>query len=683
MALIHPVPVQMSVGNPPSAPEAMRSDEWINLHADLCGKFEESEDACRDNRIKAERDVDYFDDKQLTSDEVRELKKRGQPPIIKNRIKRKIQYLVGLEQNKRTDPRAMPRTPKHEQDANSCTDALRFVVQSNRYDQTRSRCWWDIVAPGWGGVEVTVERRSDHANPRVVIKRTPWDRMFWDPHSSEIDFSDAGYLGVVLWMDKDEAVRRYGPQAAQVFDETLSKGVAGSFEDKPVNYTWYSRDKRGNWRVRVVQMYYVDKEGIWQFCEFTKGGYLNHGPSPWLDDEGKPEHPYSWRCAYIDRDNQRYGEIRGMIDTQDAINKRSSKLMHLGNSRQTFGTETAMSSQSERDMRTQLTKPDGHVRLAPGSEFGKDFGIIPTGDMAQITSELLQFDLAESDLQGPNASMQGKGPAGQSGRAILANQQGGALESSPLFDQLQDMDHEAYRKVWRRIRQFWTAEDWVRVTDDENSLRWVGLNVQPQMPMGMGMMPPTLDNATGMPVQPPMAMPPPGATQQIMQTPLSQVDVDIIIDDAPHVGTIQQEEFIALADLASKGFPIPPKVIIKASSLRAKGELLADMAKAEQAQANQPNPEQQRMQAELQLEQAKAQAQMQLKQQELQAKQAEKMVELQMKREEQEQQLAFEARKHAQDLLFERQKFDLEQAARAQAARDAHQNSQREAATAH
>ena len=52
------------------------------------------------------------------------------------------------------------------------------------------------------------------------------------------------------------------------------------------------------------------------------------------------------------------------------------------------------------------------------------------------------------------------------GQAILANQQGGSIEAQPVYDTLHEMDLQLYRKVWNRIRQFWTAEQWVRVTDE-------------------------------------------------------------------------------------------------------------------------------------------------------------------------------------------------------------------------
>jgi hypothetical protein len=151
----------------------------------------------------------------------------------------------------------------------------------------------------------------------------------------------------------------------KVFDETVSFGRSGmTFDDKPRTTTWVARNKR--WRVRVVQLYFKHL-GTDQVCfaEFTKGGLLNYGPSPWIDEFGQPEDPYAWGSANVDRDNNRYGEIRDLIDLQDGINHRTSKFQHLISTRQTFRTETALGSQSPLEMRRQLARADGEVVLAP------------------------------------------------------------------------------------------------------------------------------------------------------------------------------------------------------------------------------------------------------------------------------------------------------------------------------
>lgn len=638
-----------------------------DLLARLISMFETSEDASRKSRSKAERDVDYYDGKQLTVTEFNTIKKRGQAPHVDNRVKRKIRYLEGLEQQQRTDPRALPRTPQHEEDATAVTDCLRYVTESNNWNQLRSRVWKDLLCWGWSGYEIVLEENPTRSNPKIIIRRCQADRMFWDPFSEAEDFEDARYLGLCVWGDKDEFIARYGGDARKVFDETVAMGdVGNTYDDKPKHTTWVSYDKR--YRVRIIQIYYRTNEGQWHFCEFTRGGFLAGGVSPWVDEYGAPEHPYSWGSANVDRDNNRYGEIRDMIDPQDAINKRQSKFLHLMSVRQTFGNELAMGSMTVRQLREQAARPDGHFSLGSNVEFNKHFGIVPTSDMAEGQFTLLQQAIAEMDLQGPNAAMQGKDPRNQSGRAILAQQQGGALEANPTFDTLRHMDNECYKKCWRRIRQGWKAEDYIRVTDDERNIKWISINT-PKMDRVTG--PdgnPMLDPSTGRAMTRPMINPQTG--QPVMQNEMSNLDVDIIMDEAPHVGTIQQEELQMLVEMAKAGLPIPPKTIIKNTQLRSKYDILKDIEVAEQKAAQQPSPEMQKAQADAQAKQAELQGKLAMQQQQAQLQQAEMEAELQMqmiesqqqmemKRQQHEQELSFEWAKHQQSMQMEREKMQL------------------------
>lgn len=583
--------------------------DYHKYHAELIDKFMAAEETGDRARRKAERDIDYYDGKQWTEAEVKALKKRGQPAISFNMIRQKVDFLQGLERTQRTVPNALPRTPQHEDDAHAASDALKYVCDLNRYDEVRSRVWRDILTAGWGGVEVAVEegKRSKtdlmsstamtQADYDVVIRRCQWDRMFWDPYSSEEDFSDAGYLGMVLWMDREEAVRRYGIEAAQVFDETVSSASIGNtFDDKPYS-VWVNLGKRR--RVRVVQMYFIGQDGQWDFCEFTKGGILNAGPSPWETEDGEREHPYSWRSAYTDRDNNRYGVIRDLIDPQDEVNKRRSKALHHFTARQTFGNQRALGEMTERDMRTQMAKPDGHIPLTGEAKFGQDFGVIPNNDQASGHFELLQQAQGIFEVMGPNASMMGKKDGNESGRAILAQQQGGAVQMGTLTETLREMDLEAYRKAWRRIRQFWTGQTWVRVTDDEANTKFVALNepvmepvMQPAFDPNTGAYgpQPVMDPMTGEPMMQPVMDPATG--EPIMRHAVSELDVDISIGDAPDMGTLQAEEFTKLVELAQVGVIFPPKVYLAASNIRNKSDLIRMMDEASQ-QGAEPDPMQQ------------------------------------------------------------------------------------------
>lgn len=537
------------------------------FHSWLISMFDDAEEASQKSRQKAERDIDYYDGKQWTAEEVRQLKKRGQPAISQNLIRNKIDYLQGLERQQRTKPRALPRTPVHEQDSEGATDALRYVCEDQRYDESKSRVWADMLKAGWGGVEVSVSlRKSSLADSTaltqpdydVVLSRCAWDRMFWDPYSAEDDFVDASYLGLIDWMDREKAVRTYGEEAAKVFDETVNAARVGdTYDDKPKYNVWATAGQRQ--RIRVIQMWYIDDDGEWSFCEFTKGGILRDGHSPFKDEDGKREHPHCWRSSYVDRDNNRYGAIRDLIDPQDEINKRRSKALHHFTSRQTFGNQTYDATAQEN--KGQLHKPDGHVTLQGPAEFGKDFGVIPTTDQAQGHMELLMNAMQVFEIMGPNAAMMGKQEGRQSGRAILAQQQGGQTQMGILTDALRQLDLDVYRKIWNRIRQFWTGERWIRVTDDERNMKWVGLNPAQQYQLE------GVENAS------------------VMQGNLAELDIDIILDDAPAVGALMDEQFALLVELKQmdRNGEIPFKALIaSAPNLRSKAELLKAIGEREQ-----------------------------------------------------------------------------------------------------
>src|SRR5262245_15518927 len=104
-----------------------KADDDLLDVGDLVRLFEESEDSSYDARKQAERDRDYFDHKQWTDSEVATLEKRGQPVVTANRIAPKINFLIGLEKDQRIDPRVLPRTPAHEQDADAARHAQKYA----------------------------------------------------------------------------------------------------------------------------------------------------------------------------------------------------------------------------------------------------------------------------------------------------------------------------------------------------------------------------------------------------------------------------------------------------------------------------------------------------------------------------------------------------------------------------
>ena len=550
--------------------------------ADLVAKFEEAEEATREARPESERARDYYDGRQLTSEQIAALKKRKQPIVIENLIRPKVDYLCGLERQTRTDPKAFPRTANHDDDANAVTDALRYVADDTDLDIKRSGVFQNMLIEGFGGVEIGARQVKGGIDPTVTL--FDWDRLFVDPHSCKPDFSDANYMGFVTWMDLAKAKRKW-PDSEKVLEATMSQVTSGdvgdTYADRPKWQQWADPKRR---RVRVVTIY-DQSSGEWQRGVFTLSGVLEElEASPYLDEEGQPDNAMILQGAYVDRDNDRYGMVRDFMTLQDEVNKRRSKFLHLSNSRQV--RVSAASGMTPDEARKELTRPDGVVIGEQG-----EVEIIGTGDMAAGHFNLLGEAKAAIKDVGPNATMAGKGSESQSGRAIMAMQQGGMTEVAPLLDGLRHFNIRVYRAIWNRIRQFWTEERWVRVTDEESNVRFVGLNTTKgklaAIKIRDAMKEGKIDQQQAQMMGQQIMMDP---SMQQPANSIAEVDVDIQIDEQMDAPTLQMEQFEQLANLAPMAPPqyLPTmfEMLIEASALRNKDKLRKVMEEAKQQPAD-------------------------------------------------------------------------------------------------
>jgi len=155
-------------------------------------------------------------------------------------------------------------------------------------------------------------------------------------------------------------------------------------------------------------------------------------------------------------------------------------------------------------------------------------------------------------------------------------------ELSPVFERQRDWKLRVYRAVWARIRQAWTGERWIAITDDPKAVQFIPVN-QYQMVM---------DPQTGQP-------------RISSQNVVAQIDVDIILDEGPDTIVMREELMQTLANLGEAAVGPLGKVMIELSNAPNKEQLLQMME-----QASAPPPEVVQMQARLAaLEQAQQAAQ--------------------------------------------------------------------------
>lgn len=534
-------------------------------------------------RALAEKCRDYKNGEQLSEEERKALKKRKQPPVIDNKIQDKYDTLIGIEQQTRTDPKAYPRSPKHEDDADAATDALRYVKDDNAFTEITTAAFDNLVVEGLCAGEVIIEPRKGK-HPRVRMNRIRWDRAYYDPHSLELDYSDSRYKGFFTWMDLEEA--KAMPQwkgKGDILDKCFSgESVSndGTHDDKP-RFSMISNKRK---RVQVFTTYYL-KSDYWMRAVWCLGGYLE-GPdkSNYKDEDGNPDCCIEFQAVYKDRDGNPFGAVKRWIDLQDAHNKRHSKMLHLLNTKQIHAEKGAFDDINK--ARAELHKPDGVIEYTQGMKSE----VVTNLDMAQGQFQLLQYTDAQLSATGPNAALMGQ-TGDISGRAKQLDQQGGMLMTAPLANALRSWKTRMYRGAWNRIRQYWTAPMWIRVTDNEDSVRFAGLN----QPTTVGEL--QAKRLAKQQLQPEQKMAmvqqiaaDPEATGRTIENNVAEMDVDIIIDEAPDTVIVQSEEFDKLVRLAESGaVKIPPKALIAASQLRAqtKKQVMDELSGANDPQAQQ------------------------------------------------------------------------------------------------
>lgn len=627
--------------------------------------WQEAVDTYAPARAQHIRDEEYYDGDvagdgygHWTRKQLQTLLNRNQPPVTRNFICRKVNGISGVEQRTRSEPRALPRTPKDQKAAEIATDCLRFIKEKTRWSNIKSEKVLEAVKIGFAAVEI------GGAEDHVPVTPIQWKEFFFDPRSRAFDFSDARYLGVAKWLDMDVAKATYaGPEISQpqlppqppippqplepqlqmqwaqmaqqalmmwqaqvqqiqqayeaevarrqkiidVLESTASGDGSDtinadiSFEDRPSGI-WADSRRR---RVFVVDMWHADPKHGWYRCVFTGGGKLFTQPSPYKEKDQwgrvRPVHPIQAFSIHVSKDLWRYGEVRGMRPAQDEVNFRLSKKIDILYRQQLFYVPGSFEEQDVEAVRREIAKADGviAVRDINGFKIEKNLDVAMAMDAAMV--EAMRF----LDLEGANPELQGRGPAGQSGRAILARQQAGLGQLGPIFDRIYDWELRCYRAKWSRVQQFWTAPMYVRVTDDKNAARFAAVNGAPVVNTDNGNAPqrPEDGAAPAMPPQMPQGGPMMGGAMAPGQPPqqetgpiLAELDMDIILDRAQEAATLQAEQFEALVQLAQSGVLGPPnpetaRMLITASALPSKSELL-DMLDKMAAKPQGPTPEQ-------------------------------------------------------------------------------------------
>jgi hypothetical protein len=370
--------------------------------------------------------------------------------------------------------------------------------------------------------------QGDTGDPDVALDWVIGDEYFYDPKSYRADFSDVRYEGIAKWLDIDAAIELFPDK------EELLRGLIEGDSDLTSNadreYRWVITSTQ---RVRLCEHWYKYKGG-WKWAFYVGTVLLDQGVSPFYNDKGKTISSFKMFSAAVDHDGDRYGFVRNLKGPQDMLNLGKSRTLHIANSRRLILEKGAVDDVER--ARTEWARADGVVEVNPGKKATPDDTKTELAAYSQFTQEAAQ-EIDQFANANVLSALTGPGIANISGRAVELLRQPGMAELGPFILAYRAWKLQLYRMIWNTVQRTWMAERWLRVTNAQGLAQFIQLN-------GLGMDQfgrPAIVNAVG------------------------QVDVDIILEEGPDIGSLMQETYDAL-----KGYPpgtFPPQVLIEMSSL--------------------------------------------------------------------------------------------------------------------
>lgn len=624
--------------NPLDSEESLRQLKTIE------GWWLEQIDAHAESRREQLVDFDFYDHEQWDQHSMEVLRERGQAPLVFNLIHPVIDWIVGTERRTRVDWNCFPRTPGAEKIAEGKTKLLKFVSDANGVPYNRSKAFKDTAI---GGVGWTREyARSDNRSGIPVGNcYMDWKQVRWDPYSRQDDLSDCRSISIERYMDLDYAIALW-PEREQELRSAASKMIDPSLEfltdDALMPQVFFGQKsslmpmsaiagtmsvgRRQRQRVRIieteyrrpiVQQYIIDlvdqfsdldgtlydpdnaqmadalkakkialddrlADHIW-IAFWHPGFFLEHKQSPYRHD--KFSLTPTW-CFRRHRDGMPYGYVRGLRDPQEEYNKRRSKALFAMSANQVLVESDAIEEGDEDEARDEINRPDGFIRLAAGGL--NKIKIINGIELGE--GHLKLMEQARGDIREGSSVTQenlGIGSDSQSGKAILAKQQQGAVGTAELFDNYRQSIQWSGQKTLSLSEQYITGPMQVRVLGD-NGTDWLAINQ------------PSIDPNTG---------------EVVWENDITKDECDFVVDEQDYRETVRAAMAEMLMDTISK---MPPQLAIQLLDLAIdltdipnRDEFVKRIREINGAEArDNPTPEQQQQQQAEQQQQEQERAAM-------------------------------------------------------------------------
>ena len=440
---------------------------------------------------------DFYDGVQWTPEEIKQLERAGQPPVVVNHIAPRIDAAVGQEVQTRTRVAFAPRT-LHEDDyltAKALSAAAQQIQEMNDAGEIKREAFKSALICGVGGVEIS----SDNDDTPVDIELVRFNEVIYDVDDRTPTMNESQYRGVQRIVDIDDLKSSF-PEAKDdieriVNDHKKQTNGALQLDNEAVNEDIMIDIPRN--KIKVVRLQYKKPTKVWRYVDesgkskevdlrsiaeknavdkkiiqeiekneiwegwFIKDLVLAHYKAKVQTGEFSIQLFVYKRRA---QDGVPYGVVKAAIDPQKEVNKRRSKMLHILNNRQIIADTNAF--EDIEHARNEASRPDGVLLKRRGTE------VQLRDNLGLAESQFRVMNSAINDIQAATGiydEFLGIQTNARSGIAIAQRAQGSARTQAPTLDRLRFFNKQFGRALLSIMQATLTTNFLVNVTDEETA----------------------------------------------------------------------------------------------------------------------------------------------------------------------------------------------------------------------
>ena len=541
---------------------------------------------------KADKCERFFAGDQWDASDVAKLKLARRPALTINKIISTISNVMGEQIFNRAETAFRPRSGSPAEVADALTKVFKQISDNNQLDWKRSDMFADGIITSRGFLDVRIGY-GDSVQGEVEITNLNAKNVIVDPDGEEYDPDSWSEVFVTKWVTADDIAVLFNKTDAELlrnreqsyfpygydsisahrdrFGNRLNPMYAGDYDNSSVlrNIRLIERQHRmldkqkhfvsaeGDMRAipedfpRDKIAWFVEKYGFTVTTKLVRrirwtviadNIELHDDWSPYKHFTVVPYFPYFRRGSTI-------GLVENLLGSQELLNKTSSQELHVVNTTANSGYKVRSGSL------TNMTPEELEQR-------GAETGIVietngdPESDVVKIQPNQVPAGLdrisykAEEHIKtisGVSDYMTGQAREDVAAKAIDRNKQSGATGLAKPMDSLTRTDHILARNILDLVQEFYTEERLITITKNSATGEQESIMVNQVTPEG------TIVND------------------------LTLGEYSVVTTSVPHRETMEDSQFDQAVAMREMGVLIPDSVIVNASRLLNKSEIIKQM----------------------------------------------------------------------------------------------------------